>query len=389
MLVRREFEWLDRRFRDYDLVYLDPIVCDPALRKSWLSRWFSWRSEDRAAGSFLYRLIQTLELRSEDASPSFFLEKEGLGTRFKSDRIMQRCVAGVVNKHLAEVKARHYTSVASLERDKRSVEKIVDKPRGNSLIIVDAMFSSRAKVPEEIQWTVQCPAQYTDKSIRSVEAILSDSPAPLLTLHDPVIGLMVDNQAFYNWTEAFTTILAARWYPFARTVGLYATSPGGPPFIKVIAILMRPYPSLNEVLSPWPGEPARCSLSGMLEYVLKSALEPEIERLQRLQDEKDKAATTDPGAAVPPFSKIPYERDKQFLSPVRLFQLCCQLNRVSCQGLQAKAPRPYQVLRAYVERLEVLRQCLRDLGIQSQIVSHETDIGRLLPEPLVHEKSGV
>jgi hypothetical protein len=29
--------WLGMRLRDYELAYLDPKICDPALRKDWFS----------------------------------------------------------------------------------------------------------------------------------------------------------------------------------------------------------------------------------------------------------------------------------------------------------------------------------------------------------------
>jgi len=389
MFVRREFEWLKRRFREYDLVYLDPLVCNPALRKSGLSRWAFWRSsEEKAIASFLGQLIETLGITPKDASPSSFLEDKGLGTRFKSDRILQRRAAHVINQYLAkdELEARHHYIIASLQRQKTSLEKIADRPNGDSLIIVDAMFATRAKAPEEIQRAVQAPVQYQDNSARTIECVLTDSPGPLLTLHDPVIGLRVDGHAFYNWTEAFNTILSAGWYPFARAVGLYATSPGGHPFIKVIAILMRPYPSLDEVLAPPLGESPRCCLPGMLEYVLENSLNPEIDKLQDEKKKegrgtKRKTRATSAGTGAVTSLKRVYDRDEQFLFPVYLFQLCCQLNRTSYLGLQVRANRAYQVLRLYLERLKVLGECLKNLEIESQIVSQETDVRKLLPEP--------
>lgn len=366
MFARREFDWLNHLFqeREYDLIYLDPLVCSFALYKTEFSLWTQPRPEKRAIESFLGRLVKTLGIKPEDASPPSFLETKGFGTKFKSNRALQRRVARVINQHLNEVATRHYHSIVSLQRQKAPLENIADRPQGESLIIVDAMLSTRAGAPEAIQQVVQAPGQYLDNSMRSIECMLTDDPSPVLTLCDPVIGLMVDEIAFYNWTEAFNIILSAGWYSFARTVGLYSTIPGGPPYINAIAILMRPYPSLNEVLTHRQGKPQRCCLPGMLEHVLEKSLKPEIEKLKT--------------SGIAPI-KV-YDRDKEFLSPVYVFKFFCQLHRTSCQGLQARANPTYQVLKTYLEHLRVLGECLKGLNIESQILSQETDISKFLPE---------
>jgi hypothetical protein len=367
MFERQEYIWLKYRFRGYDLVYLDPLVCHPALRQSWLSQRAFRRPEDKGIGPFLSRLTDTLSIRPEDTSPSSFLEEKGLGTRFKSDRIAQRHVASAVNQHLAEVQARHYRSAEYLQRQKSHLDaKVADRPNGNSLVIVDAMFGSRTRVPEEILRADQVPIQYHADSTRRIECILTDSPAPAVTLLDPVIGLMVDQYAFYNWTEVFTNILAAGWYPFTRMVGLYTTSPGGQPFVNVIAILMRSYPSLDELLTPPLGWRPEYSLPGMLDLVLRT-LDTEIKELQQAK----KANTRF------------YDKDKWFLFPVYVFQLCCQLHSISWRGLKDRARRAYHAFITYLEHLEDLGKCLEDLGIESLITSQETDIKKLLPEPEV------
>ncbi len=366
MFARREFDWLNHRFQEseYDLIYLDPLVCSLAQYKTEFSPWIHQRPEEQARESFIGRLIETLGIKSGDNSSPAFLETKGFGTRLKGDRALQRRVAHVINQHLNEIATRHYHSVVSLQKQKARLENMADRSRGGSLIIVDAMFSNRAGAPEEIQQVVQSPVQYLDNSMRNTECMLTDSLGPALTLCDPVIGLMVDEIAFYNWTEAFNIILSAGWYPFARTVGLYATVPGGPPFINVIAILMRPYPSFHEVLTPPQGKPKRCCLPGTLEHVLEKSLEPEIKRLQT-------------GGITP--TKV-YDRDKEFLSPVYVFKFFYQLNRMSCQGLQTRANHAYQVLKTYLERLRVLGECLKGLNMESQILSLETDVQKFLPE---------
>lgn len=379
MLAHPELDWLSQRFLEYDLVYLDPLVGDLSLHRPWLSQWLVWRSEEKAIASFLGRLIETLGIRPEDASPSSFLGREGFGARFRSDRTLQRRVARVINEHLTEVKTRHHSDVASLQERKVSLcENIADRAEGGSLIVVDGMFATRAKAPEEIQRSIQAPVQYQDNSTRGIECMMADSPARLIALSDPVIGLMVSRRAFYYWTEAFTAILSAGWYPWSRAVGLYETIPGGHAFVNVIAILMRPYPSLDEVLVALPGEDSRCSLPGTLQHILENLLNPEIENLQAA---KRKAGIADTGTRAATSLKPVYDRDKEFLVPVYLFQLCCQLNRVSSLGLQVRANRAYQVLLAYLDRLKVVATSLKDLGIVSQILYQETNVRELLPEP--------
>lgn len=371
-----EYEWLKRRFGEYDLVYLDPLICDPTLSQSWLSQRAFWHSEKKALASFLGRLTETLSIRPEEASPSSFMEEKGFGTRFKSDRIAQRHVAQVINQFLAKVEARRYRSVDLLRREKSSLfAKIADRPKGESLIIVDAMFATRASAPEELIRTIEAPVQLQNSSVRTIECVLSDSPGPLLTLRDPVIGLMVNRHAFYNWTAAFNTILYAGWYPFARTVGLYTTLPGGHPFVNVIAILVRTFPSLEEVLRPPPTElPMEC-FPEALDYHLKNSLAPEIQELG------SKAGAAGIGTTPSTSLDTVYDKDEWFLSPICAFQLCCKLNIVTWQGLLARASRAYDVFNRYLQGVEALGKCLSALGMDSRIISQETDLKELLPEP--------
>ncbi len=393
MFARPEFLWLTRRFREYDLVYLDPLVCHQSLRQSGSSRWAFSRTQAHSAEDLLSQLRGILGIASEDASPSSFLEDTGVGTMLKRDRPVQRFIATIINRHLSTMSAidgRYCNGIRTLHEQRSSLDSVADRLHSDSLILVDAMLAMGTGVPADIRKAAQAAVQYEGDPRRSMECMLTDIPAPLLTLCDPSIGMMVDRHSFYNYSEPLNTVISAGWYPFTRTLGLYATSPGKPAFINVIAILIRRFPSLDELLVSLPGEPKRCSLPGMLEHVRIKWLEPEIEAVEarasgaatrrktkkakkKRKGKKSHQATNASAGTIPAGSKRCYEKDELFLSPLHLFQICCQLSGASWQGLEARATPAYQVLNRYVECLEVLGKHLRDLGVPTQIGADRID----------------
>jgi hypothetical protein len=360
------------------------MVCDPALRQPLLSRSSFWRpKEEKATAYFLGQLIKTLGIKPGDVYPSSFLSKKGFGTRLNGDRGLQRRVAQIINQYQFELEnqtviqvQRYYPAVASLQEAKLSLEEIADKPNGDSLVIVDAMIVGRTVAPLERQSMFETHTRYQGNCIRTIEYMLADSPGYLLTLKDPVIGLMVDRQSVSHCTEAFNAILAAGWYPYTRVAGLYATVPGGHSFVNVIAILVRSYPSLEEILVPM-GELPECCLPGMLEQLL-TRLDQEI---KTLQEEKSKATNIGDGTSAATSIPKVYEKDAEFLYPGYLFKLFCELNKVSWQELQAQERRLLYILKAYMQRLLELGKYLKDLGRESLIIDLMTNIERLLPGP--------
>lgn len=398
MFTRREYDWLGRRFRPYDLVYLDPLVCDPALRKrgqNAVSRLLRRpASEDQNIRGFLHEFTAALGLHKSDGGIPEYWRENGTVADFKRNRAKQKQLITIIDRYIEKLGTRHFVRVASLRRT--SVTQFIDQPQGGSLVFVDAMLGYRNKASTELQMASQVATQPSEGSLREGICFQLDTPTPVAGLGDACITLMVDQQALYGPTsDQFQAILGAGWYPFSRAVGFLASAPGGHYYLNVLAILVRPYPSLDELMVPKIGETPRCSLSGMLRHVRETALDPE---LLRMREEAGRAKTGAPsndtdrgspagevdagGARSTP--KV-YDRDSEFLSPVYLSQLCCDLNRTSGDSLKHRAKQTYLALVDYLAQLREMGTCLKQLGVESLIrEEHEAqhlEIDKLLPKP--------
>jgi len=101
--------------------------------------------------------------------------------------------------------------------------------------------------------------------------------------------------------------------------------------------------------------------------------------LARLREEVEREVDDLRGrASVTGYSK---KRELEFLYPLYYFLLCCQLNGLDGQGLQSRAPDVAWVLKEYLRSLQELKAQFERLGIKGLLVSQETDIMKLLPEP--------
>jgi hypothetical protein len=188
--------------------------------------------------------------------------------------------------------------------------------------------------------------------------------------------------------------VGADWYPFTRTIGFYRTSSSGLPFVDVIAILTRPFPSFYEVLASLPEseQPWGLSLPEAFEYIGEHLLAPEVQRLQGLVPTPPNAAPTPPTAAPTPPSAAPapasaapapakvYDKDEQFLDPIHFFRLCCQLNRIGWQDLKIRLQQVARIFENYLKSIRQLQGLLATLDIESRILSQETDPVKLVPD---------
>lgn len=398
--ARQEFfRWLDERFQGlgYDLVYLDPMIGDPSLRRPgrfWLP--FLHSDEERELSHFLRELANAVAIKSGQSTTGY-VSGDGLGSKINSDRVLRRRIERVINESFPQ--SRRYDSIARdsshpLSHERAFLETIVDRSDGTSLIAVDAMFSRVIEVPEALQWMVDVPPQMlASAGQRRVECVLLDVPGPMANLRDNILGLMVNSKAFYRCTASAVTL--ASWYPFARVVGQYAKHPDGPPFLDVAAILMRSYPAFRDFLiSSQPERPSN-TLQGMLEYVRENQLIPERKQLEaamaavlQQDDGGEEAAPQEGGEAAAP--RTAYGKDEVFLYPIYIFQNSCQINKLSWQRLQVMEPHLSHVFQVYMKEIGALVQCLKGLSIESRIVHQETDPAKLLPDlPERREEPGL
>jgi hypothetical protein len=94
-------DWLDHRTQDYDLEYLDPLICDDEVSRAAGLHLPSRDPVLRSAGAFLRDLGGVAYNRSAVVTPARYLEENGVGTKVKSDRNLQRRISEVVKKHCA------------------------------------------------------------------------------------------------------------------------------------------------------------------------------------------------------------------------------------------------------------------------------------------------
>jgi len=267
----RDWHWLARQFREYELVYLDPLVCDVLTTESWQERIIpsAFQTPATPENTFIKHLTEALAGSSRKDLESS-LKRGRLGTSPEAERTLQKKVAQVVEQYFPW--QRSYM-VASLQREKKNARDWADKTSAESLVLVEGMFARRASAPEPLRNSMD--AWYPDdenRHRRSVEGVMLEIPVPTTTFSEPFIGLMVDSTAFYQ--RASIALMRQEWYPFVRVLGLYATNRNGHPFVNVLGILARPHPTLDEILKPNPGERPLHSLPGMLGYSKKFLLDP-------------------------------------------------------------------------------------------------------------------
>jgi len=364
--------WLESKFnQDYDLVYLDPLICKLAGSSRLRAVFKGWQREAEPA-DLVRDMMTQLDIDPKKDTPSSFWQKDGVGYKVKADRRLQRDLSQAIDRHLSKLCDRHCDNERRFQQLKASLHDKADKSGSDSLVIVDAMFARRSAASKAMQRVVDIPPSGAeDDQGRSIEGILTYVPGPLAYIREPALGLMVNSQAFYKCVD--TTLMKADWYPFVRVVGLYATSANGPQFVNVIAILLRQYPSFDEVLAPAPGNKPLESLMGVLAHV-QGAVNKELVALKN-----------------PPTNPVKvYEKDEFFLYPVYFSQLCCQLNGIDHKALKSEASQVFVALEQYLQHLGNLKTCLASLQVESRITDQDTDLTRILPElPEWREPTGL
>lgn len=253
-----QLRWLRRKFDPLSIVYLDSLVCEMASTNIWLSRLTPGQSP---AQKFASLLAGKLRIKATEKTVANYLDPKGLGTRFKKDRNLQHEVAKVIEDSITGDSnlIRRYEGLDRFYRERNSL--LSDDSAPEVLVALDTMFACRLSLPNDLKLALP---EKVEADPRYVECALIDEHPKLLTLYDRHVVLSVDRRAFYEWTEEFTRILTVGWHPFTRTIGYYTTSASGQPFVRVLAILMQPYPSLSEVLLPRRAEPANENLHAVL-----------------------------------------------------------------------------------------------------------------------------
>lgn len=353
----RDWYWLYRHFGEYELVYLDPMVCDLLVEKPWHRNRFSTLSPEKV---FLQKLTETLTADSKVKDLRSCLKRGQLTQKAADERGLQVSVAKVIEDFFPQ---QFSVPLSYLLQPKSQLARSEPPIIEGSLVLVDGMFARRAALPPSLQLNID--TRYMDvpePRKRSVECILLNTPIPITTWDEGILGLMIDTVTFYQ--RATTALMRSDWYPFVQVLGKYATNHDGNPFVDVVALLAKPHPALDRVLRV-PIDEELCCLPGMLTRVKEQVLDGEVNRLAK--------ETTAPVKF--------YDKDRKLLYPIYFALLCCQLNGVDWSSLQSKAPHVAAILQSYMDQLNNLAIHLERLGMSSLIEKGVFDPIKLLPKP--------
>ncbi len=401
MPLPHDLDWIQQRFDPFTIVYLDSLACGLPSATFGLSR----LTPGRSSRPFADQLAGTLRIQPAERTVANYLDPKGLGTRFKKDRNLQKAVAGLMTNPMTggPNAINSYQSLDLFYQQRNTLLK--DGSTTEALVVLDTMFACRLVLPEDLNLAL--PDKVEGDS-RYVECVLIDEHPKLLTWYDQHIMLSVDRRAFYEWTEEFTRILTVGWHPFTRTIGYYTTSAGGQPFIRVLAILMQPYPPLSDFL------PSRRGSADNLHTVLTANLNTMRQIIQNYAAAAtaSNTAPTAPPAASPPSgpaadsappssptgaalatpsptlaepAKLAFPEYRRLMYPVYVAQTLCSLNGVSAIGLQQRAKPTYDLLALYLEQLQRLHDYKDFLSPQVLMMAPPSGIETLLEEPKRYE----
>jgi hypothetical protein len=350
----------------YYLVYLDPLLCDIAppkpreLSLPGLGRiWPLADPPDSSPEQLLVKITQAAKLYSDKSTATSCLKRGRLGTTLEGEREIVRAVAAAIDAFPPG--ERHYQAIRDMPPSTAS--PFLNAPGNESLIMIDGMLSRRAAVPADVQKSIRVRLPELDNMReRQIECILSDIPAPLLRSHDPTVEIAVDSAAFCS--RATLDLMRVAWYPCTRIVGLYVTNESGYAYVDALTILMQPHPTLGQIISPSLYTSASRNLIQALRS-RESEISKEIGRLSTLGH----------------YPSTSYENDIQYLFPLHLFLILCQLNGADAACLSRRSLDTVRIVERYLDTLGHLQIELSRLGIASQILYQETRLDRALPEP--------
>lgn len=261
MPIPRDLTWIEGHFDSFNVVYVDSLICQVGANLPWKARFAV--AGLTPAQRFVTQLRATLGMKPPLTSAATYLDPQGSGTRLKSSRSLQLAVSRMINEGMQTAASPSLIPQFASVQDLLSKRKTLSPPdfQEGKLCAVTAVFSTLARIPPHMKdTTLYGPESET----YSFECILADQQPNLLNLLDQPLWLNLDHRAFYNWTHDLTQILSVGWYPFTNVVGLLTTSSGGQPYMRVLAILMKPYPHMGQVLDVSSPAAARESLVAIM-----------------------------------------------------------------------------------------------------------------------------
>lgn len=364
-------DWLEELFGPYDFYYLDPLIAKREATKqdstastsqhSWyptlgndLSKWHN--KDVSGIHELLHKMTKIIGIEESDLDQGEIFDgmvRNGLLT----DRAKQKQIVGLVEGALKKEKQisdlRKFPSVKHLCDATKRLRALPAYSPSQCLVVAKGTIN---RVDENIAPDLYAPVRVAPlvehHQARRVHFVLSDLPWPLIWLETPSIGLMVCDKALAitcsigNQTEiAHDLVWQDGWYPNAQVMGYWQTDRGGRPYIDVLAIMLKSYPTVDEMFH--------------------EVITPSIRKLEEMlvigRDATEKSILDFPGAGYD------LSNDRFLLFPLLLFCLCFHLNLVDTGQLKNRAPMIYARFSEYRNRLDELADLLLDREVQSLI----------------------
>lgn len=333
-------------YADFDILYLDPQICDAKLLKEKPGRMARLRNQRLPIEDEFFAALTTslgLTNGNRPSNPTRFRQRGGFGNRFKDDRSLQRRASATI----ANAVINFQTTERYLERvDEASTRLIVDSGFADAdncggLAIVDGILIINNQTLHTLPATYGNIQEPRYGGIRRVEAAVGNLPPALLLKQDPLLPLMVDQANFVNWSPTLDNVHALGWSPHTRTVGFLRTAPLEKPYIDVVVILARPCKPTSQLLGDnQPGSTAT-TIPGTVNAILGDFLRPLLARM------------TTPLAPSQP-GDLSYQDFRQMALPFLLVCACLRLNNETAAGLERGAIVSHAALVKYQETLAEL-----------------------------------
>lgn len=271
------YDWLQNEFGAYDLYYLDPLVIKgpsvgriatlnrtmASLKRFWPGRknvappWH--KADTKDLDELLTKIRKILDIDETNRDIGQFFEG-GIQGKLLADRCKQKEIVDLFMAELGDSKPIHarrkFERVQELIEKKEDVEALPNCNTSECLVVIDGMINrTDTDRHPELYNSVVVSSRSEDRRVRLVRFCLADRPWPLLSMGNCGIGLMVDlkglSKAYPNDSTVETLIDVVGlddWYPFAKVIGYWRSDRGGRPFVDVLAILVKTYPSMGEIL---------------------------------------------------------------------------------------------------------------------------------------------
>lgn len=380
----KSIQWLHDLFGPYDFYYLDPIILkdskstEPSRKHNqtfwqWLQNkptveaWF--KSDTQQIDDLFHKLRQIIGIKDGVYDLDQFFE-DGIHSNLLNDRNMQRQFTDAILKLLSvpnnpdpkkknqtpSIKPlgakRKFDTVKKLREEGKHLGDLPNSSTASNIIIADGMIVRvDTDTHADLYSLVNVTPQTQDRHTRLVRFMITDTAWPLMWLDVPCIGLMVDQKALTKTyldgsssTGHIDIVGLEDWYPFAKVFGYWRTDRGGRPYIDVLAILIRTFPTMDEILRPRAMGP-KTKLMQMLEDGITNA-QKEYNTVQ---------------------NKQPYvlQNDATLLYPLLLTRLLFGLNGINMTHLQARAPMYYSKFHEYYRTLDKLARVLKAKHFES------------------------